>query len=414
MEKKLTLNKIALIIALAVLCLIFFAFLILYFATKKPVAAFYGIPENTQQAIESVLQTTYTRKNKSSLPYTIKILDSTVSLKDALKHSKKPDIIFINSGLNCDYIASIAKKKKRGFSLSILDGMTSSIRNITPVSNNSVNAVPLLIDNYEIDIDINTFRNSDVEAINFWSDIESFASKIKPTTVAPILFSANDDETIINVFGALVESFSGVNAWSSMVEKIQQTLAVKNPTYSTYSDLVSKMIEPNGELHDVVNFLIECKRKGILPKNLELTTFDDISAYMSANLTAIVFMTLSQHRTIEYETISKYSTIYYPSTTYNVQRHFTAPVLFAVPNSKNKISRTSIEMLASSLQGTLSTRTGLAPTQANCSTPDKQADDVRYWIAASEDPLPTLSEAAFTTKAERNAFAEVLRNLIKI
>ncbi len=414
MERKLGLNKIVLIIALAFLVLIFAAFLILYFATKKPIAAFYGVPENTQKAIESVLQTTYTRKNKNSLPYNIKILDNTISLKDALKHTKKPDIIFINSGLNCDYIASIAQKKKRGFPQSILDGMTSSIKSIAPVTNNSVNAVPLLIDNYEIDIDINSFRNSGVEAINFWSDIESFATKIKPSTVAPILFSANDDETIINVFGALVESFSGASAWSSMVEKIRQTLAVKNPTYSTYSDLVSKMIQPNGELYDVVNFLTECKKKGILPRNIELTSFKDIDAYMDANLTAIVFMTLSQHRTVDYETISKYSTIYYPSTTYDVQRHFTAPVLFAVPNSKNKIARASIELLASSLQGTLSARTGLAPTQANCSTPDKQADDVRYWIAASEPPLPTLSEAAFTAKAERNAFAEVLRNLIKI
>ena len=414
MEKKLSLKKIVLILALVFIILIFTAFVILYFVTKKPIAAFYGIPKNTQVAVESVLQTTYTRKNKNSLPYNIKILDTTLSLKDALKHTKKPDIIFINSGLNCDYIASIVQKKKRGFSPAILEGMTSSIRNVTPVANNSVNAVPLLIDNYEIDIDINAFENSGIEAINFWSDIESFASKIRPSIIAPMLFSATDDEAIINIFGALVESFSGVEAWSSLVEKIQQTLTTKNPTYSTYSDLVSKMIQPNGELYDAVNFLIENKKKGVLPKNIDLTSFKDINAYMAADLTAIVFMTLSQHRTIEYKTISKYSTIYYPSTTYNVQRHFTAPVLFAVPNSKNKISRASIEMLASSLQGTLSARTGLAPTQANCSTPDKQADDVRYWVAASNAPLPALSEAAFTSKAERNAFAEVLRNLLKI
>ena len=104
---------------------------------------------------------------------------------------------------------------------------------------------------------------------------------------------------------------------------------------------------------------------------------------------------------------------WYPSLTSifaNVERTFSAPIIMAIPYSKNKIAMDSIKKLATvEYQERLSIKTGLAPVQKNCAIPDRQADDVRYWVAASEVPFVGLSEAAFTDAKTRKMFADILR-----
>ncbi len=413
MKTKITFKSIIFSISATIILFFILFFVILSLLNKKPVAAFYGIPENTQKGITAVLQKTHTRRNKKSLPYEIVILNDTLDLKSAIKNSKKPDILFIYNGRNAEYAVSLAASKKTGFDSSILNGMTTSVKATAYSANGKITGVPLLIDNYEIDVNLNAFKNSGIPAVNFWNDIERLAEKTKSPSIVPVLFSAGNDEMLINVFGALVESLSGVQAWKSLVEKLKILSDSGNVTVSACSELVSKMTQEDGELFKTGSMIHSWKDAGIIPKNISQITFKDINAYMTANLTAITFMTLSQHRTIEYKTISQYSSIYYPSTSYADERHFSSPVVLAVPLSKNKITRNSIQLMANSLQSSLCSQTGLAPAQANCSTPDKQSDDVRYWVAASAVPLPALSDAAFTKKTEKAAFASALRSLLK-
>ena len=51
-------------------------------------------------------------------------------------------------------------------------------------------------------------------------------------------------------------------------------------------------------------------------------------------------------------------------------------------------------------QTELCTESGLAPVQKNCIVPDLQADDVRYWLAASNGPTLPLAAALPTTEAK--------------
>ena len=413
MKTKITFKSIIFSISAAIILFFILFFVILSLLNKKPVAAFYGIPENTQKGITAVLQKTHTRQNKKSLPYEIVILNDTLDLKSAIKASKKPDILFIYNGRNAEYAASLAASKKTGFDSSILNGMTTSVKATAYSANGKITGVPLLIDNYEIDVNLNAFKNSGIPAVNFWNDIERLAEKTKSASVVPVLFSAGNDEMLINVFGALVESLSGVQAWNSMTSKLKALSDSGNITVSSCTELISQMAQEDGELYKALSMISSWKDSGLIPKNITQITFRDINAYMAANLTAITFMTLSQHRTIEYKTISQYSSIYYPSLSYANERHFAAPVVLAVPLSQNKIARNSVELMANTLQPSLCSQTGLAPAQANCSTPDKQSDDVRYWVAASGAPLPALCDAAFTKKTEKAAFASALRSLLK-
>ncbi|MDY5633862.1 MAG: hypothetical protein SPF29_04770, partial [Treponema porcinum] len=68
MKTKITFKSIIFSISAAIILFFILFFVILSLLNKKPVAAFYGIPENTQKGITAVLQKTHTRRNKKSLP----------------------------------------------------------------------------------------------------------------------------------------------------------------------------------------------------------------------------------------------------------------------------------------------------------------------------------------------------------
>ena len=139
----------------------------------------------------------------------------------------------------------------------------------------------------------------------------------------------------------------------------------------------------------------------------------DIKAFMNNNLCSASIMTLSEHRTFDRNIISQYSSTFLPATEKDINRAFSSPVIMAVSLSKDKVARNAIEKLANELQTSLSMKTGLAPVQANANVPDIQADDLRYWIAASSAPLPALSDALFTTKQQKAAFADAIRTVLK-
>lgn len=135
--------------------------------------------------------------------------------------------------------------------------------------------------------------------------------------------------------------------------------------------------------------------------------------FMQTEIVTAAFQNLSEHRTFERPVIAKYTSVYIPAETETSVRFFTSPVILGISLSKDKIARAAIEKLSNEFQSQLSFATGLAPVQANCSVPDVQADDVRYWVAASDEPLPALADWIFTTKGQKNAFAEALRNLLR-
>ena len=97
-----------------------------------------------------------------------------------------------------------------------------------------------------------------------------------------------------------------------------------------------------------------------------------VKSYMEQKLCGISVLTLSEHRTVKQSTIEEFTSIYYPSIFANVERTFSAPIIMAIPYSKNKIAMNSIKKLATvEYQERLSIKTGLAPVQKNCAIPDR-------------------------------------------
>ena len=411
---KIKINFKSIIVLISAFLLILFAALILIvsISSKKPVAAFYGISERNQKQIVSVLQTTHTRKNKNSFPFEIISLDSSISLERALKKSKKADLLFIEGGLNKDYAEKLSERKSGGISVSLLNGMTSSIKQLVEEKKQKIYSVPLLIDNYELDVNLEKFYSSNIKQLNVLSDLEKLAKVTKSSTPSPIVFAGADDERLINFFGALIEAVSGSETLNSAKIKISNKIAEGKVSQNDFYDLLTGLTGSKGELNDTFKILKNWQNQGLLPKNITSITTKDITAFLQADLSTAAFMTLSDHREIERDIISNYSSVYYPAVQQNIPRSFTSPVIFAVPLSKDKVSQKAVYKLSDELQTKLSAATGLAPVQANCPVPDVQADNVRYWVAASGTPVTPLAQSLFVSKQQQNSFAEALRSLL--
>lgn len=412
MNFKLSIKKLAVLISACILFFFLLFFIILGLVNRKPIAAFYGISQENVENISKVLNSTHKRRNKKSEPYNILILDETKSLEYALKGQKKPDLLFLYNGENATYATKLAAKRKTGFSKDIVSNMPSSIQAIVPQTAEKITAIPLLLDNYEIAYHKEKAKSAQIKELITWQDVQTLASKTKSSTMAPIIFAAGDDIELINIMGALLESVSGKKAYDSVVEKIRANIKAGKVSVQSFYNLADELFAIDGEFYQTAQMLNEWKTYGLLPKNFLSMSVKDVRAFISSNdsINTIAIMSLSQHRRIERDFIAKYKSSYIPSILN--ERSFTAPIIMAVPLSKNKIVKKSLKSLAKELQGSLSNQTELAPTDKNASTPDRQADDARFFIAASNPPLAGLSQA-FTTKGTRAAFAEAIRSKLR-
>lgn len=412
MKIKMTFKKIIFLVVALIVFLIALSLAIIGISSHRPTAAFYGVSESTQKQIEKVLQSTAAKKKGRFLPFNIVTLDDSVSLENALK-KQKADIVFVYRGKNSDFAANRAVKKHTVFDIELLRGMTTSARKTAFLENEKVAAVPLLIDNFELDVNAEKFQASNVKTLSTLGDLEKFARITKSSTPWPIIFPAGDNDFLINIFGALVEAVSGKSASIEGKEKIAQLINSGRANYNSYVEALKELCAEGNAYAETYKLLKDWTQKEILPKDIYQITVRDMKIFMQSDIVAASFLNLSEHRTFERPVISRYTSVYIPAATETSARSFTSPILLGITLSKDKVARSSLEKLAGEFQSQLSFATGLAPVQASCSVPDVQADDVRYWVAASDEPLPALADWLFATKAQKNTFAEALRNVLR-
>jgi len=382
--------------------------------------AFYDLNDTEKNALTKELET-FTNKKGKKLLYRFTELNSSAELETQLQ-KKKYDIVFTQLGKDAEDAAQhFGEKKNIAFATTVLDGTTISIHQAALYNKSgSVSALPLLIDHHEIDIDRTVLAQYGIKTIATWNDIESFAVKAQKNIKSPIVFAGGDGETFLGIFGALVESLSGREAYDSAAATIQEATAeaLKKGTPLTsieYSTLIKNLSEKEGTpFYAATRTLSRWYKKGLLNSETFNMTPDDVTAFMEAKNAAVCFMTLSQHRNIEHEIIERYSSIYYPSERVASLRYFTAPLVCAIPLSKNANAHWAIQKLVSAeVQESLSREAGLAPVQANCRVADHQADDVRYWVAATNSPLPSFGKKVFSGGASLKIFAGELGSYIR-
>ncbi|MDE7140993.1 MAG: hypothetical protein K2O09_09630, partial [Treponemataceae bacterium] len=94
----------------------------------------------------------------------------------------------------------------------------------------------------------------------------------------------------------------------------------------------------------------------------------------------------------------------------HLPRRISPPFLFRKQKKALALAR---QLMTADTQENLSHMTGLAPVLAQCPTPDQQADDARYWVAATNAPLAGLSREAALSDAQWQELSAVLARIIR-
>lgn len=359
---------------------------------KRNTIAIYGLDSQQAEAVKSQLMEISEEKH---LGFEVAVLNNEKAISSQLTLSPKTLAVITTAGYGMESAVKRASKKA-GVSFDLTSEMTSSMRNSTRLNGSKkVAAIPLLSDNLEIDIDTSAFRTSGMEAISTWADITEFSKIQKRRVDFPLAFAGTDGEFFLDLLGGFAEALDGQDSYSKAAEILKTAAGKKFDAAAIANELADN---PDSPLITSIRFLKSWYKNGILNENTFSFSKRDINAFVENRLASGFFMTLSDHRNSG-KNISNYSSIYFPSDKAASARTFSSTTIYAVPLKKSKsVEKIVSELVSADGQEKLSRATGFAPVLAHCRTPDKQADDVRYWVAATNPPNAGLGHEAFFTQ----------------
>ena len=396
-------KKILIGVASAVVILLIAGTIILFKPSKNFTIAFYKIEEKQRQGITEIL-------NKAAAAQELQPVyieyNADKSLKEQISLTKKPNIIITGSGYPVETAVDKASGKV-ALSGDLTSGMTSSMRAGIKLNDGKIAALPILSSHFEVDIDLAEFQNSNTKYINTWNDVEKFMREQKRKKESPMIFAGGNPDLLLDLMGAMAESIDGTESYNAAAKIIQTT---DNPVRAA----IKLCDEPDSPLATSVKQLKSWYKFGFIHPGTFSLQQNDVEAFASSRLSSVLFMSLENHRACAQKTISRYTSIYFPSEHGANSRIFTGKTYYAVPMLKSPKSEALLAALVTpEYQESLSRATGLAPVLAQCRTPDKQSDDARYWIAATTVPLPGLSNEAYLTKQQKTAIAAEIAARIK-
>lgn len=382
---------------------------VLSIATHKPTVAFYKLDEKTVEALKSEISS-IKKENGKELKFVYEILDPAVPMSSQ-KIAKKAAIIF--AALDAD-VEEYAKTSSKVIAQkeSVIVNTPSTTKETAIMGKKGVLAVPLLYDFYIVDINRGMFEQSELKTLAVIDDLKAFAKWSSENKDAPLMFPGKEDDGMVDFLGAYTEAVYGSAVLEAAGEKLYQAFKsdykAKDEKYTSLNQVSEELIAEGGLLNPALKEI----RQMVSDKSISGTSFymneTDFVFFMEGAYVCAMGNNLSQHRLIEHKKANVYSSVYFPGKSLNSDRKFQALSYCALSQSKDKDVSTVINLLASSRQSNLSLKTGLTPVDSSCSAQDRQSDDVRYWLAASEGPVKPLSQFV-PSKVALAVVAEVFR-----
>ena len=378
--------------------------------SKNVVVGFYNISKSQQQVFTNVIEEICEAKEIAADFFEI---DGEQDFSEQVLQNKI-NLVLAPAGFAVENAVDAAQENAE-VSTDVTGGMFSSMRQAAIAKDSKLKAVPLIFDNLEIDIEISAFKMSGMERIATWEDIEQFAQLQKKDLDYPVSFAGAEPIFLLDLLGSLGEAFDGYEAYTRAAQILKEAaLAKKQGAVFDAATVAKKIfIDPDAPLPLSMYYLKQFVKKGLITSASKELIHTDINSYIQQRVTKAFFTTLSVHRTYDTKAVSRFSTIYVPSKNGAEQRHFTATTTYAVPLTVNEnVALVIQEMLSTDTQTSLSQLTGLAPVLANCRTPDQQADDARYWIAATNAPVAGLGHEAELSESDLKALANEVRGMV--
>lgn len=399
MKKKFVIS----IITAAVLIILITVFLFTKLNKSKTVIGFYNVPEKTKNALINVIK-------RTTDDFETIELDSSQTFSEQETLIKKASLVFTLS--DSDVIDfSLTSKKVLPISKEKSSGMPVSIANTINSKQDGYSLLPFLYDMYQVDVNYNYLKQTSQLNINSWNDLIKLAKAEKTLVNLPITITFNDDVEFLNIYGQIFEALSTFEEYEELYNELFEAYkkdSKENNNFKNLTDLINAKLEDNYNLKNTsAEFSSMMKEKLITPTSLNFN-ISDTMFQCDNQLTGMAFLKLSDHRNIARESIATYRSIYVPSIFLDDNRKFVANEYSLMLLKDNEKTQKIISDVVDTMQSELATITGLAPVQKNCGVPDRQADDVRYWLAASSGPLLPLS-SAIPSAAARKVAANLLR-----
>ena len=401
--------------------------IILAFKGVTPYVAFYNIEEPVQKEILAILNQEQIEKTKNT--YKEIVLNADIPLSAQKDELKKCDLVFAQLDYDfIDFCKTSSKLKKD--SLEFIRGMSSNIVNTVPIKDKRLCYVPVLYDFYQIDVDYNAFKkfsdSQKTKTIDYWRDLAEFLSFETHERNVPLVFAGQDKKNLLALTGMLAEALYEPEPTSGspnpadkapkkyqdfsdeLYEAFKKDFYEQNAhNYENLRAIMDQACAPQGILYNAINEFASLMNTSKTSSNVFKFSQQEMNFYLENSLSSTALLRLSDHRTIDRSAINHFSSIYCPSAQDRSIRKFAAPCICVTSLKNNRQTRKMISLVSNSSQTELSTKTGLCPVQKNCAVADRQADDVRYWIAASDGPMIPLY-AAVPSKAAADFCADFI------
>ncbi|MCR4742289.1 MAG: hypothetical protein K5866_05415 [Treponema sp.] len=399
-KKKLSLNQIVFLSSGITALIIAITLLIIFALTYRPSIAFYKVPDQVKKALyDYIIQNT--KEN-----YRFIELDSSVPLSKQSKKFASASFIFVNQDCDSKEFAQTSSKIK-SLPVDLTSNIPDSVQKSLTIKKNGVKYLPILYDFYQIDVNYENFQKSPVKNINYWQDLVDFLYSQKASIKTPLIFDGGDSPCAIDIFGMILESASSPEEYSQLLDKIYDIYKNQSDNLENFAQEFTQLINSNEACIKSKDKIKELIQSGILDKSILQFERGSSVSLAGTNSCAALITKLSDHRKISHSVIRNYKSIYCPSYPDNFKRKFAAPEIALLCLKKSKKNILLAEKLIKSGQSEISTNGGLSPVDKNCTPSDLQADDVRYWIAASSGPLLPLSAAIPDDKFQKEA-AQIL------
>ncbi len=359
-------------------------------ATHKPLVVLYGLSDPAIAAI----------KQEAGPSFKFMVIDGNEPISAHKRDISKADLVFMYDGKTAAEVGAEAVEPDE----SILALMPSAMREAGK-SGTQRYGIPILFDHFEIDWNVSLIGGRSLAKPNTLTELVKVSNAIKGKNLWPIVCAGGNDEDLLGFVGALVISESGLDAY----EKLVTGASEKQP----FAELVRTTA-----LKNTLDTLIEWRTSGIIHPEWFRMKSADVSAFMQMDYSCFFAMSLSSHRLLDRKIVEKVLTIDFPTDRKELDRGILAPAIVAIELRHSLPGNRAAHRLVAALaqgpaQANISGASGLAPANSNAATADKQADDARFWIAASRKPFPDPATASLSDPAARAALAASIRQYLE-
>ena len=358
-------------------------------AEKTVRVAFYGLSDEYVKILQDIIPV----EEKINLKMDV-ISEGSFDLATV---KEKYDMLFTWKGEVTDTLEASSEE----IPSKILELMPSSLRN--------KKCVPILLDHCELAYNIKVVQSTTENIPSSFPSFLNYLNMAKNYVFSPFFCNGGDNRILIDFIGNLVEANGGVDSYKMFVEEL------RNGT--DFEELLDKELgTAKVTLRSVLEMLKSWPNEGLTHPAWFNGQQNDLLYFAQEDHVGVFFTFLHEHRNIPYDTISKYEAFLMPPVSSTTEYGIIAPAISCMLLTENSnCKRYLAEFFTEDTQTRLSDLTKLAPVHSRAQAYDRQADDVRFWAAASPGgALPDLYLAAFQRDQKGFVdFAQKCRNFIK-